>query len=365
MNRLIIIGNGFDLAHKLKTSYEDFINWYLEQRLNTLLTEHTTVSKDGLCDFFIENKKDYPNWLSFFFTNSFRNSINGSWKYPPLEIIDYLKSDTNNFSVLQSTFFEKILHSIETKGWVDIENTYYALLKQYINNKDYRHRVNDLNNQLDYIKGKLIEYLGTIEQAQVYPNYLEAMKAPFCPDDFSTEGKRKALDSIGLEAAIDEKCHPAQTMLLSFNYTHTANNYGFPCIYIHGSLDKKENIIFGYGDELDNYYKELLDMNDNALLHHIKSVRYLETANYHKMLQFIQAAPFQVFIMGHSCGNSDRTLLNTVFEHDNCVSIKPFYHEWDDGTDNYLLLVQNIARNFTNMKLYRDRVVNKTQCSTL
>ena len=24
MNRLVIIGNGFDLAHKMKTSYKDF-----------------------------------------------------------------------------------------------------------------------------------------------------------------------------------------------------------------------------------------------------------------------------------------------------------------------------------------------------
>lgn len=28
MNRLIIVGNGFDLAHGLKTKYSDFINWY-------------------------------------------------------------------------------------------------------------------------------------------------------------------------------------------------------------------------------------------------------------------------------------------------------------------------------------------------
>ena len=26
MNRIILIGNGFDLAHKLPTSYKDFIN---------------------------------------------------------------------------------------------------------------------------------------------------------------------------------------------------------------------------------------------------------------------------------------------------------------------------------------------------
>ena len=30
MNRIILIGNGFDLAHGLPTRYEDFINWYWE-----------------------------------------------------------------------------------------------------------------------------------------------------------------------------------------------------------------------------------------------------------------------------------------------------------------------------------------------
>lgn len=31
MNRLILIGNGFDLAHGLKISYKDFIFWYLDE----------------------------------------------------------------------------------------------------------------------------------------------------------------------------------------------------------------------------------------------------------------------------------------------------------------------------------------------
>ena len=69
--------------------------------------------------------------------------------------------------------------------------------------------------------------------------------------------------------------------------------------------------------------------------------------------------------MGHSCGNSDRTLLNTLFEHQNCASIKPFYYKKDDNSDTYLEIVQNISRNFTNMKLMRDRVVNKKYCEAL
>lgn len=45
MNRLVIIGNGFDLAHGLKTSYKDFIEWYWEQRTLNFYRENTNVLK--------------------------------------------------------------------------------------------------------------------------------------------------------------------------------------------------------------------------------------------------------------------------------------------------------------------------------
>ena len=111
--------------------------------------------------------------------------------------------------------------------------------------------------------------------------------------------------------------------------------------------------------------KDILDKNDNELLKYAKSVKYLEANHYKDMLRFIEAEPFQVFIMGHSCGISDRTLLNTILEHRNCVSIKPFYHQKPDGTDTYLEIVQNIYRNFKDMPLYRDRVVSKPNCIPL
>lgn len=69
--------------------------------------------------------------------------------------------------------------------------------------------------------------------------------------------------------------------------------------------------------------------------------------------------------MGHSCGNFDRTLLNTLFEHRNGVSVKPFYYQESATKDNYIEIVQNISRNFRDPALMRDRVVNKTFCSPL
>ena len=377
MNRLVIIGNGFDMAHGLKTSYMDFINWYWEQRLNTLLTEHSAISQDCLCKLEIVKTKDCSSWHLFFFTHSLRDVITREWKCSPSEIISAFRENTDDFSVTYSRFFEKIIQSIEKKGWVDIENDYYQLLKG-TQKADCGYSVKELNEQLAFLQEKLIEYLGTIGTNQTIKDIHDAITDFFDPADFSTEGKKKAMENIGLDIKSFEeveynyeernKLIPERIMLLSFNYTATAKMYGnfnLSFNYIHGDLKHPENIIFGYGDELDKDYQAILDMNDNELLKHVKSVKYLETRNYHDMLEFLMSAPFQVFVMGHSCGNSDRTLLNTVFEHENCVSIKPFYHKWADGTDNYLDIVQNISRNFTNMRLFRDRVVNKEQCKTI
>lgn len=379
MNRLVIIGNGFDMAHGLKTIYMDFINWYWDQRVNSFLNNHTNVSEDCLCRLVIRNKEEYNNWYLFLYQNRyfFYNTLSKERTFGS-EVIQEIRQHPKVFSVECCPFFETILQSIETKGWVDIENDYYQTLKNSIDSPRCDYNVIELNKQLSFLQNKLVEYLKTIGTSELKNDLNGEIVENFNPADFSTEGKKRALRSIGLEnyelAELSnkpykqQKLRPKRTMLLSFNYTGTAKMYDGNNIelnFIHGDLEHPENIIFGYGDELDKNYQDILDKNNNEFLRNVKSVKYLETRHYHEMLEFLLSAPFQVLIMGHSCGNSDRTLLNTVFEHENCVSIKPFYHKWDDGRDNYLELVQNISRNFTNMKLFRDRVVNKEQCKTM
>ncbi|MFV0313030.1 MAG: AbiH family protein [Dysgonomonas sp.] len=164
---------------------------------------------------------------------------------------------------------------------------------------------------------------------------------------------------------------PNNILFFNFNYTTIPNQYiikdsDVNSIHIHGELNNPKNpIIFGYGDELAEDYKQIENLNDNEYLKNVKSIRYLDTDNYRRILSFIESESYQIFIMGHSCGNSDRTLLNTLFEHKNCVSIKPFYHLREDSTDNYNEIVQNISRNFTNKAAMRERVVNKTYCEPL
>jgi len=90
---------------------------------------------------------------------------------------------------------------------------------------------------------------------------------------------------------------------------------------------------------------------------YIKSFWYFKTSNYQDLIRFIDAEEFQVYILGHSCGLSDRTMLNMIFEHEQCKSIKIFYHQHHNGDNNYTTLTQEIARHFRNKAVMRKKIL--------
>ncbi len=248
----------------------------------------------------------------------------------------------------KSDFFEKICDHLRRKKWVDIEDIFYVFLKKSFVPKH-------IKEDLEFLKNKLVDYLKSLQETTVNQNIQKQILEPFHREDIAIGSMDKW-----------DKMEPDNIMLLDFNYTNTADMYlpkayKYSINHIHGNLSNPESVIFGYGDERDDEYEVLMKKNDNEYLQHIKSF----ASNYRNMLSFIESAPYQVCIMGHSCGLSDRTLLATLFEHPNCVSIKPYYYKRKDGTDNYRELVQNIARNFKDPTLMRDRVVGKERCEPL
>jgi hypothetical protein len=52
--RIVLIGNGFDLAHGLKTSYSDFLSWYMCKAFNEF------VSAGFFEDRLINIERKYP-----------------------------------------------------------------------------------------------------------------------------------------------------------------------------------------------------------------------------------------------------------------------------------------------------------------
>ena len=367
MNRIIIVGNGFDLAHGLNTKYEDFIFWCFKQYGYKLLHTSKKEVSDGLCSFKIKDNVNISTWASAF-QGWYYKREDPRIPWNETDVFFTVIEDRNLCDFSTGSLFQRIWKQISL-GWVDIENEYFSLLTEERMSFDkgpISPNYKELNHQLDVLRDKLVQYLKCESEktTPIIDNINDIIYRPIEQREISVAYKRLLGENLTGDVA------PCATMLLNFNYTKTPEMYlsessNVVVNYIHGCLENPESVIFGYGDELDSDFKKLQNMNDNECMRHIKSIRYLESDSYRKMLEFIESDSFQIIILGHSCGLSDRTLLNTLFEHRNCVSIKPYYYVNEQGKDNYLDIVQNISRNFTNPQLMRDRVVNKTFCSPL
>ena len=129
-------------------------------------------------------------------------------------------------------------------------------------------------------------------------------------------------------------------------------------IHIHGDLSGRYGKpVFGYGDEFNKTYRSFEELNFNDLYRHIKSFAYSLNSNYSTLTSIIDSGAYEVHIYGHSCGITDRTLLNQIFEHDNCQSIQVFYHQRDDGTNDFVEKSYEIARHFNDKIKFRKRLI--------
>lgn len=361
INRIVLVGNGFDLAHGLKTKYEDFIDWYWFRWYIKLCSSSRKTESDNLCTIEIIDNRPF-----------YMGVANLSIRYPRLSgsrFYEYLKTSTQIYNITLTPFMERICSSVETKGWVDIENEYYSAL-----NGEYSERPEQLNKEFGTITELLAGYLATVKEKHINAEIVKEelrrkMLSPLKAKEIAIEAKSVLNDFIRYKLSSmseDETLfNDYKGILSAIEHNEIPEEDAFTINHIHGNLSDPESIIFGYGDELDDRYKDIMKLNSNEHLRNIKSIKYLETDHYRMLLSFIDSAPYQIYIMGHSCGNSDRTLLNTLFEHRNCISIKLFFYIKEDGSNSYMETVQNISRNFTDMKLMRDRVVNKTYCEPL
>ena len=76
MNKLVIIGNGFDLAHGLPTRYEDFLLWeindafkqksrIIESPLFTIESSNSNIQKENGDSFIFETIEGFLKFLEY------------------------------------------------------------------------------------------------------------------------------------------------------------------------------------------------------------------------------------------------------------------------------------------------------------
>jgi hypothetical protein len=345
MRNLFIIGNGFDLAHGIKSSYYDFLGWLIKKEILNIWPGLTALSG-------VTNKK-FGGSNDFLRIEVYRGNL--------IEIKNLLESSSNLEQLLlpqlkvyyKTPLLNKILSERKSNAnWSDIESQYFKILVNLAKENVPEKNISNLNNELEWITLKLEKYL--IEASKNIPE-LNPYKKIFRP-----RPKSRTISENGT----DDK-------ILNFNYTKTYNKY---CnqgnikstINIHGILRKEQDRetldgpIFGYGDETTDDYSFLENLDKNILLENIKSVKYLTNDSYSQFTFWInnylldeQGRDFRVHILGHSCGLSDRVLLKEIFEHNKCKEILVYHY---NGKKSFEDNVINISRHFSDNVEMRQKV---------
>jgi hypothetical protein len=357
MNRIILIGNGFDLAHGLETKYTDFIDDFWMKKLDTFIDSLESNSLERTPDY------DVPNYDTFGYIDNDISVYVKDYKriLQSAEIFEeetcfqtfckYIshfkpKLHQRNYE-FNNQFLSQISCKQQLQKWVDIEEEYYSDLLKCLENKK---NIKKLNEDFKQIQILLQIYLSEQikKKVSLNKNIEKNMYSPLLQTDFIEDIKENKLDKI---------------YFLNFNYTSTIMLYSdyrsdVKTINIHGQINNSNNpIIFGYGDEMDDNYKKI-EKENNDFLQYVKSFMYSRTNNYKELLTFINSDVYQVYIMGLSCSTSDRTLLSTLFEHKHCKLIKIFYYNKNSIENNYLDIYMNISRNFINKEKMRELVVS-------
>lgn len=330
MNRLILIGNGFDLAHGMKTSYRDFILDYL---INVFKhTKQNGAYEDALLKVEFNNQNsewanpglNFDDWS----ISNFVKYVDG----PSHQAQDAFRRPITIYRyefifVSKSKLIKILLTKCDEYNWVDIENEYYMILCQ-LSSDNKLDKISELNEQFEYLQQLLQDYLRKIEKKFVEEDCNSFFKSYLV--DKLTEIASLPEEQIKAVGTDKSKLKPEKILILNFNYTITISDYldsikkiipETKVINIHGKIYDEENpIIFGYGDEEETNYATLEKFDE--CLRFVKTYRYSRTHNYQNFIDFVNSDTFEVYVVGHSCGLSDKTLLSEVFNNKNCFKVK-------------------------------------------
>jgi len=346
---LYLIGNGFDLAHNLPTSYSDFMQ-YLQDELNNILHLRNIDDKDILLK--------YPNKESIIIDNWIVNSFN-----------DKDNVSNNPSGLYRAIYYKTLLEKYNKTGtWADLEQLYFELI---FKNRKLEQRIKIINEEFEHLKMLLFNYLK------------EKVESKSVPQN----------ESI-VQHIIKNQKKDSNVQFITFNYT--SNLLGDYCnlvenlyskkteskdnlvidlhketkpeiIHIHGDLQNEpKDIIFGYGDDNSEQYNELKNLLNDDLLENFKTFHYLKNSKYKDVLNLIEylgltssqrllgSSKIKVVSIGNSLSLCDKTLLKTIFTHKNVEEIEVAYH---NNEKEYFKNIYNLARIIDDNELMREKVV--------
>lgn len=308
-NNILVIGNGFDLAHGLPTTYDNFIcairsklqipnfhNKKLHVEEVSLDYSYSKIKENGFVEYFLNYVGKVPGWVdmerlikdiiayfeSFFSDSQNKIDLTGTINltYENLSAIDLLDKRLKDCVLLFPLFDQK-------------KRTYGCLKKKYYTEEfglNKREVIKLLRSQLN----EVIELLRLYLQNYCYDKQKDRLRA-----------KKQILD-----------IHPSY--VISFNYTDTYKVYGIKTedvFHVHGNLEK-DNMVLGFDDDepenLDFIYFKKYFQRIQKLTGYIDESKFEKTYISLDENDDIKAEKPLVHFYGHSMDKTDGDIIKTL-----------------------------------------------------
>jgi hypothetical protein len=294
MSHLFLVGNGFDLACGLETSYGHFFKYLFDcEKSNP--GSMSKIFGSGLLDQY----RDFDDFCT-------------ARTLPPIGLFK---------NRIVTKFYNE---SKNSSNWSDFESIIGEELKLLLDKNASIAAIEALNTEIIELRELLHQYLAKItsDTSENHPRYYNQILKCFMPN--KEDG-----------------------LCVNFNYTKTLKSIlpsEFKVINVHGALSSNsDGILLGYGFSEEELIKYRGLMSNRVRLAH-KESNYSLFPGKNELLDYLDDKGKEnvvVHVLGLSLGDSDHELLRALFVHDSVkhVQLYPF-----DNRDNFKDLSTNLYR---------------------
>lgn len=331
---ILVIGNGFDLAHGLKTTYKDFLT---SCRNNENQSCNEEFCKTNL-------------WLRHFIKR--QNDIGNTWIDLEKEIYRVITKIYRfrnwNGNNKNSGHLLKINRSINEFNLDEI----YSYINQDYLNKDCKNK----GYTLDIYKDSKHYFYAYFESFRGFINFLYDQLREFT-NVFSNYLNNDVLSLLPTNSPYSlSLSNNNHLYVLSFNYTDTCERlygkmFSFRSYYVHGNIGCKNgcNLVLGtysFDNKPQNGNpRSAIPYEFNVFRKHNQRHKYGTIEDYQNLLKELTKYGKVIkpvfHVIGHSLDETDKNILEHLFLINQNAIINIYYHD-EEAQENYINNITDI-----------------------
>ena len=367
MNNVLLIGNGFDVAHGLATSYNDFLlimkrwpdffstikdarkgrviaveNPFFKFACNAKFIDEDNLNKLGdiiqrnsWVQYYCSCEAEIDGWIDF------EREI-----YPVIDMFEFIFNSNYNIAEYGGEFGEAHINRNEFQSKRILRVA--ALWDKYINGKragSVYVKEPYVSKQYGILKKKILQDLRKEfdEFVQAFELYL--IEFVYKRDDVKL---LKQIKEIGI------------TTVISFNYTLTEQLYGISeddVHHIHGMIRKdlsigKNTMVMGVNERLDQSMDFIYFVKYFQRIQKESGVKYKELIRRFTQVGMMMETDYILYVYGHSLDETDEDILKYVIgdkDRRGMLNLKPekvivFYYDDSDYEQKVINLIKLYGR---------------------